>query len=494
MGHGHPSVFKPVEYYRFDGKGKKIALTILGVGIVLLILGLVLGSGAEYKMTKDKGHGGGHDAGHHSSVHGQVPARTVEEAPAAEGHATEQKAETKGQEAHGEKAESGHDAHHNVWWNGHYASIQSEADLPTFKDRVFTNLLTNSFMFTGIALLAIFFIAIHHATNGGWYVQVQRIAEAMGYWLFVGPVLLLLIFFAAGSDLYMWLDPEAIKDPEWKHLVEGKTSWYLSQGFFIARNILFFVLWILLFWSIRKNSTQEDLGTPGSKTLWMSRNKLSGLYILIFAFTFSMASWDWMMSVETTWFSTMFAVRTFSGAWVSAIALIILVTVFLKRSGYLPTMSPGIIHDLGKYMFGFSVFWTYIWFCEFLLIWYANIPEEGFYFFNRMGDYPVMFAMLGLLNFVFPFLVLMTNDTKRQLGTLVTVACIILFGHWLDFYMMVAPGSMGPFGSVGLLELGMFITFLGAFLFLTGTMLAKKPLMPKNHPFLEESLKHSYDI
>jgi len=447
------------------------------------------------------GHGDHHAAAQQATGH--TPAALVnqhEQAATAAPEDSAQQAETQQTthapagtqhpaDAHAAPAQGETHAHP---WEGHYSFIHSEKDLPTADKRFFSNLLINGFIFTGVALLGLFFITVHHVANGGWYVQLQRIAESMGYWLFIGPVILLIVYFVAGDSLYMWLNPEAIQDPEVRALVTDKAAWWLSDGFFVARHLVFFSLWILLFWLIRRSSLRED--TLAGKQSWIQRNKLSSIYILVFALTFSAASWDWLMSVETTWFSTMFAVRTFSSAWVMALAIITLVAVFLKQAGYMPTLSPSIFHDLGKYLFGFSIFWTYIWFCEFLLIWYANIPEEGIYFYNRLGDYGFSFGLMAILNFLLPFLVLMTNQSKRSLPTLVFVSCVLLLGHWVDFYLMVMPGSMGPFGEIGLLELGMFITFLGAFLFVLGTFLAKKPLMPKNHPYLEESLGHHYDI
>jgi hypothetical protein len=485
MGHGHPTHFKPVEYYRFDDKGKKITLGILAIGIVLLVLGLIFAANKDYTATSHGGHGD-----HHSAL--QVPARTVaQDAPAekaADAHESHG-ATNHSKDAHTEHAAaSGHDAHaaHGPW-AGHYPLTEA----PTLVERLFSSVLINSFMFTGIALLALFFIAVHNVAHGGWFVQFIRICEAMGAWLFIGPLLLIVTFFVAGPDIYLWMQKDKLNDPEVLKLLNEKEG-YLNQGFFLARQIAAFALWIVLFLMLRKSSRKEDI--EGGFRLYDKRVGLSAGFIVLFGFTYSMASWDWLMSIESTWFSTMFGVHAFASAWVSAIAIIILITVFLRNAGYLPHVSDGLMHDLGKYLFGFSVFWTYIWFSQFLLIWYANIPEEGIYFYNRLGDYPFTFALMLIMNFVTPFLVLMTNSSKRQTNTLVAVAIVVLLGHWLDFYQMVVPGALGPFGEVGFLELGMFITFLGAFLFLTGTMIAKAPLIPKKHPYLEESLGHTYDI
>jgi hypothetical protein len=206
--------------------------------------------------------------------------------------------------------------------------------------------------------------------------------------------------------------------------------------------------------------------------------------------------WLWIMSIDAHWYSTMFSWYTFASTFVAATALITLFVVFLKNTGHLEYTNREHLHDLGKFMFAFSIFWTYLWFSQYMLIWYANIPEETVYFkVRQQGPYRAIFLLNLLINFVAPFLLLMTRGSKRNYGTITMMAVLIIFGHWLDFYQMVFPGVMKdakgdthvPFM---LADLGIALGFVGLIMFVTARALAKAPLVPKNHPFFKESIIH----
>jgi hypothetical protein len=220
----------------------------------------------------------------------------------------------------------------------------------------------------------------------------------------------------------------------------------------------------------------------------------AALFLVLFAVSSSMAAWDWIMSVDTHWFSTMFGWYVFASWWVSGIAAITLIAIFLKQAGYLRMLNAGHLHDLAKLMFGFSIFWTYVWFAQFMLIWYANLPEEAVYYNQRLGGfegrYTWMFFFNLVINFVFPFLALMTRDAKRQMIILKIVCIAILVGHWSDFYLMLMPATMK--GENGfLIEIGVALIFLGSFLILITRRLVAAPLVPLHHPFLDESVHHT---
>jgi hypothetical protein len=198
------------------------------------------------------------------------------------------------------------------------------------------------------------------------------------------------------------------------------------------------------------------------------------------------------MSIDTHWFSTMFGWYVFASWWVTGLAVLALIVAYLKDAGYLKIINANHIHDLGKFIFAFSIFWTYIWFGQFLLIYYANIPEETVYFIERMRTPPyswIFYANL-ILNFVLPFLLFMTRDSKRQLSTIKLICPIVIVGHWFDFYNMVTPGVMKEEGGLGFLEIGVSLIFLAAFFLVVLSSLAKTPLISKNHPMLQESLNH----
>jgi hypothetical protein len=220
--------------------------------------------------------------------------------------------------------------------------------------------------------------------------------------------------------------------------------------------------------------------------------KLSAYFLVIFAVSSSVSAWDWVMSIDTHWFSTMFGWYVFASWWVTGLAVIALIVANLKTAGYLKMVNGNHLHDLGKFIFGFSIFWTYIWFCQFMLIYYANIPEETIYFYQRMKVAPyswIFFANL-FLNFVLPFLLLMTRDAKRHVSMLKVVCPIVIVGHWFDFYNMVTPGVMQGNGGIGFLEIGLGLVFAAFFLYVVLSSLSKFSLVAKNHPFMNESMNH----
>ncbi|MDH5400759.1 MAG: quinol:cytochrome C oxidoreductase, partial [Cyclobacteriaceae bacterium] len=201
---------------------------------------------------------------------------------------------------------------------------------------------------------------------------------------------------------------------------------------------------------------------------------------------------DWVMSIDPHWFSTMFGWYVFASWWVTGLAFITLSTAILKKNGYLKMINANHLHDLGKFVFAFSIFWTYIWFSQFLLIYYVNIPEETVYFIQRLttSPYSWIFFVNLIFNFLLPFLLFMTRDSKRQISLLMLVCPIVLVGHWFDFYLMINPGVMKEQGGVGFMEIGMTLLFGAAFIYVMLSNLSKVPLVAKNHPFMEESLHH----
>jgi hypothetical protein len=212
------------------------------------------------------------------------------------------------------------------------------------------------------------------------------------------------------------------------------------------------------------------------------------LFIAFFAYTSSSSAWDWLMSIDTHWFSTMFGWYAFSGMWVSSITFVLLLVIYLKSLGYLKEVNDSHIHDLGKWMFAISMLWAYLWFSQFMLIWYSDIPEEVTYYIERFNDYKLLYLGTFLVNFLLPFFVLMSRDSKKNVVFLVPVALIIFIAHWIDVLVMVLPGTMHNHGSLGAIEIGMFLTFLGLFIMITLRALTKAPLMPKNHPMYDESV------
>jgi hypothetical protein len=253
--------------------------------------------------------------------------------------------------------------------------------------------------------------------------------------------------------------------------------------------IVFIGGWYMFFLYMRKNALIEDI--DGGVASWKKIRSSAAWFLVFFAVSSSMSAWDWIMSIDPHWFSTMFGWYVFASWWVAGLAMITFLVIWLKDKGFLDVVNHNHLHDLGKFVFAFSIFWMYIWFSQYLLIYYANIPEESIYFIERITTHYKPFFYVNLfLNFVFPFLFLMTRDSKRHRVFLKIVCIIVIFGHWLDFFLMVTPGTMQYDGGFGFMEIGVTMIFLSLFLFVVLNNLAKVPLIAKNHPMLKESLHH----
>ena len=234
----------------------------------------------------------------------------------------------------------------------------------------------------------------------------------------------------------------------------------------------------------------------GKKWIW-NNTVWASLYSVVFTLTVaSTIPWLWLMSIDAHWYSTMYSWYTFASTFVSGMSLIALFVIYLKNRGQLEYVTEEHLHDLGKFMFAFSVFWTYLWFSQYMLIWYSNQPEETKYFIERIGThdkagpYKGIFFFNLIVNFLCPLLILMKKGAKRN-WTLVTVmAVLIIFGHWVDFYQMVMPGTMHDHAELMPFEFGIACLFVGLIMWGTGNYLSKHSLLAKNHPFLKESMIH----
>lgn len=367
-------------------------------------------------------------------------------------------------------------------------------------ERTWANLLTSSYFFTCITLGGIMFCAIQYVAQAGWSVVVVRIAQAFSAVQPVAAIILLLVVgigLGTHSLYHHWADPNLLKEylpdgktpnPEFDEIIAGKSS-FLNVPFFIARLVIYMVVWGGLGYYMRKLSHQEDI--EGGMKFYKKSITISAVFAVLFAFTVPLFAFDLMMSVEAHWFSTMFGWYNLAGLWVSTLAAIALTVIFLKEAGYLEYVNENHMHDLGKFVFAFSIFWTYTWVSQFLLIYYANLPEEVSWFYNRwQSNYIWLFWIDMAVNFLFPLLVLMSRGAKRSYTIMKIVCSVVILTHWLDFYMMVMPGTVGKENGIGYIELGTLAGFVGLFMFFMLRALAKKPLLPKNHPFLEESLHH----
>lgn len=377
------------------------------------------------------------------------------------------------------------------------------ASFATGSHQAWSNLLWNCFFFTVISLAGTFFLAVQYAAEVGWSVSIKRILEAMGQFLPYGAVIMLAIlignYFAgqsSGHFLYHWWNPELYKktlengqiNPEYDEILAGKSG-YLNLPFFFIRVILYFIIWVGFTLYFRKMSLRLD--EDGSTDTYLKMRSASYKFLVLFAVTSSMMAWDLVMSIEPHWFSTLFGWYTFAGLFVSGIAVLAIITVSLKKQGYLQHVNEHHLHNIGLFLFAFSIFWTYLWFSQFMLIWYANLPEEVTYFMLRQDHYMPVWIGNFFINFFTPFLLLMSRDAKRKPGLLLVVACIVFIGHWVDTFQMITPGAVGAHWNLGLIEIGTTLGFIGLFSYVVLNALTKAPLLVKNEPFLNESLQHT---
>jgi hypothetical protein len=355
--------------------------------------------------------------------------------------------------------------------------------------RTWASLLQNNFYFTAMALCGTFFVALNYVAQTGWTVVIKRVPEAMGAFLKYGAVGMILIFILGHHDLYFWTHGEYYdpKNVAYDPILVGKHG-FLNMPFYIIRMVLYFAIWVGFTILLRRESLQEDV--DGNLQHFRNCVRLGAIFLVLFAVTSSTSAWDFLMSIDAHWFSTLFGWYTFIGLFVSGLAMMCMFILYMKRRGYMDFVRPDHLHDVGKYMFAFSIFWTYLWFSQFMLIWYANLPEEVVYYKIRWDHYKFLWATNLLVNFCAPFLVLMTRDAKRQVAILWVAGIIIFLGHWLDIYMLVMPGTVGTNWHFGFVEIGTMIGYLGLFISSTLSELAKAPLIPQHHPMLQESLYH----
>lgn len=357
-----------------------------------------------------------------------------------------------------------------------------------WSSKIWSNILVNNMFFMGIALAGLFFIAANYIGLGGWYVAIKRIPEAMSMYLPIAAISILIIIIGlwmpGGHHIYHWADPGAMDhDP----LLAGKSG-FLNKGFFTLRVVIYLGIWILFAMLLRKASLAEE--KYGGLARYKRSQTYSAIFLVLFGITSSTMSWDLMMSIDPHWFSTMYGWYTFATLFVSGIAAMILIALYLKRRGYLKEVNKEHIHDLGKFLFAFSIFWTYLWFSQYMLIWYANIGEETVYFKTRLDHYPFLFYLNLIINFVVPFFAIMTRKSKRQGNMLAMIAIVLLFGHWLDYYLMIVPGSTGNAVTFGIFEIGFALGYVGLFIYVVFNALTKANISPKKHPLYKESIHH----
>jgi hypothetical protein len=399
--------------------------------------------------------------------------------------------------AHGEMTGSAEGQEHNTVAPSEHHDVKEASEheehlthvLHQLQNKPWAALYVACIFFMLISLGVLAFYGIQQVAQAGWSPVLFRVMQGITAYLPVGSVIFFIILLLCGfhfNHLFVWLDPEVVAEDK---LIQAKAG-YLNFPFWIVRAAIFLLGWNYY----RYKSVQNDLAQDESNdnSFYKKNFKLTAGFLVFFIVTESIMSWDWIMSVDPHWFSTLFGWYVFASFFVSAITTIALVTLYLKSRGFLEYVNTSHIHDLAKFMFGFSVFWTYLWFSQFMLIWYANIPEEITYFITRIEVYNLPFFGAVVMNFVFPLLILINTDFKRITWVLVMAGVVILAGHYIDFFNMIMPGTVGDQWFIGVPEIASVLFFLGLFIYVVFTALTKNPLLAKRNPYIEESKHFHY--
>lgn len=350
-------------------------------------------------------------------------------------------------------------------------------------ERFWTSYLVSFFYFACLGLGGMFFIAFNHAAKAGWSSSIRRIAESFTSFLpalFVGAVVLILGF----KHIYPWADPEQA------HRMTGGKALYLAPWFVTLRMIIFALGCLVFKRLIVGNSLKQD--QTGDNELTLKNVTYSIGYIAFFAILFTLFSIDLLMSLLPSWYSTIFGIYAFAGMIQSTFALFAIMIVWLRSSpwikGYITVEHQ---HDIGKFLKGFTIFWAYIAFSQFMLIWYANIPEETEFYLMRShsGWLGISFGLL-IFRFVIPFLALLPRDAKRNNTNLVAVSILVLVMQYVDLYWLVYPNFNEGTPKFGFLEISTFALFAGIFLKLVTKFMSQNNLVAIKDPRLHEALNH----
>lgn len=351
--------------------------------------------------------------------------------------------------------------------------------------RAWANLLLNNYYFLSVAIGATFWLAIQYVTQSGWSTAYLRVPMAMSNYFVVSAVLFAIMFFGV-HDLYHWSHPEAVAhDPILQHKEP-----YLNVPFFAIRYGVFFLLWIYLTYRIKKLSLKEDM--IGGTEMFKKIEFTAKVFIFVFAVSFSLFSIDWLMSLDAHWYSTIYVVKKFIMAFFHGASVITAIVIILNKLGYFPMLTKKHLHDFSRYIWALSLIWGYMWLSQYLLIWYANIPEETVYYIPReMGEYKALFYTELIMNWTFPFFFLMWNRIAKSANWLLFTVVVLIIGQWVELYMSIMPGTIESH-EISFIEIGTFIGSLGLFALVVGISLSRIPIIPQKHPYLIESTTDDY--
>lgn len=366
--------------------------------------------------------------------------------------------------------------------------IALAAGLATDSERAWMNLLVDGFYVLSLGVTATFFIGAQRLAHSKWWSPIRRIPEAFSLLLPVAAVLMIVLAFGF-HKLYPWTDPHSPGMAGEGEIVHAGRFTYLSPPFIYARMILFIALWIGFALRMRQISLAGDASREAGNAAYTRLFRYSGVFVPLFAITFALSAYDWIISLAPKWFSTMFSVYIFGGSFVQTIAAIALVTVILKRKqlwgkdGALVDMN--VIRTLGTMMLAFSTFWAYTWVCQYLLIWYSNIPDETAWYIPRSNGSWLPLLLGGfVVSWIIPFFTLLPIKSKSSLKVMTAMAVLILLGRWFDLYMQVMPSHWDA-PRFGWMELGMAAGTAGLIWLVFVRGLSRAPLIPVHEPVIE---------
>jgi len=349
--------------------------------------------------------------------------------------------------------------------------------------RTLASSLLTGYYVLGVGLGAALLIALVSVSNAGWATAIRRVPEAIASNVYAGGVVMILLL-PAVHQLYEWSHADVVSGDA---VLQSKTFW-LNVPFFSVRTVAYVLLWSLFTALLVRTSRRQDV--TGEVNLTLRNRRYAGLFIVVFALTFWMASMDWLMSLEPHWYSTIYGIYNFSGSFLAGLAAVTIGVIVLRRNGYLREfVREDHLHDLGRLLFAFSTFWMYIWFSQYLLIWYANIPEETIYFIKReTAGWGTLTILNILFNWVIPFVALMSQAGKRNEGLLLKICFVILLGHWIDLFWMILPPFMPDAPQFSIWEVAPVVTGVAIVVTVTIRSLSRANLIPAKDPMLMESL------
>lgn len=459
--------------YTFTNKLRNFSVILMIIGFLGLTYGFLTTPNTVEEanaMVADPHHGDGH--------HGEAS------------HGEEHKLNAHADETHHKEESVAHDDHHEeAHGEAHGENHHGEHLLHQLQNKPWAALYVAAFFFMMIALGTLAFYAVNRAAQAGWSIALFRVMEGITAYLLPGAIVVFVILALSGmhlNHLFIWMDPEVVAHDK---LIQGKVGFLNVPGFLI-RALIYISGWATYRYFSRKFSLAQDQASDISNH--KKNFRISAAFLVFFIVTESMMSWDWIMSIDPHWFSTLFGWYVFASMFVSGITAIALITIYLKSKGYLEKVNDSHIHDLGKFMFGISIFWTYLWFSQFMLIWYSNIPEEVTYFITRIEDYNLPFFGMLVMNFIFPLLILMNSDYKRVNYIIVMTGIVVILGHYIDVFNMIMPSAVGDQWFIGIAEIGGFLFFLGLFIFVVFKEISKAPLHAAGDPYMGESERFHY--